>query len=89
MTLVLIRKSTPMHPTLTCIWYKTILIVIINPMQPIYCQISINMLAYMITHVANAKANMDKITLMIRPMGGRKIEFPNMDDHVRRGKKRM
>jgi len=43
----------------------------------------------MITHAANAKVNVDKITWMIRPMGGRKIEFPHMDDHVRRGKKRM
>jgi len=43
----------------------------------------------MITHVENTKANVDKITLMIRPMGSRKIECPHMDDYVKRGKKVM
>ena len=47
------------------------------------------MSTYMITHVENANANVDRITWMIRPVGGRNIEFPHMDDHMRRGKKRM
>jgi len=43
----------------------------------------------MITHVATAKVNVDILTWMIGLMGGRKIEFPHIDDQVRRGKKMM
>jgi len=68
---------------------KLILSVIIKPVQPTYHQININMPSYMITHVANAKGNVDRIIWMIRLMGDRKIKFPHMDDHVKRGKKRM
>ena len=47
------------------------------------------MSAYMITHVANAKANVDRITWMIRLAGGRKRECQHKDNHGRRGKKMM
>ena len=58
-------------------------------MQPTYHQININMSAYMITHVENFKDNVEKITWMIRSVGGREIGCPHMDDYVRRGKKMM
>lgn len=68
---------------------KLLLSVIIKPVQPTYHQVNINMPASMITHAKNPKADTNPSTWRMLQAGGRKIRCPQMDDYVRRGKKRM